>query len=237
MREGAPPGPLPPWGITPPRGWWELLQTDELNQQPISRGDGWSAATVAEQWCVGKPETQGQPTLDPMVRAPSASSDPRGNCHRPARHHPTRRRLDQRDRAPSLVQAPLLAVVGAQAAVAKGPREDACGHQPRAAPFDWKTPTWPTQMGAMAAVGCPSARKVRAVPASRRRRPTTNRCGHPPSDPPHPIERLHQNDRHRDVQGEPQTRHQQAGGPCPAIDPNVDRRDQDCAVSVVDVNP
>ena len=184
-----------------------------------------------------------------MGHSQTASSDPRGSCHRPARRHPP---PSQPDRAARLVPAPPLAVVGARAAVARGPRGDACAQQPLDAPSDWQTPTWQRQAwqrqawqlqisqkksGAMASVGCPSATKGRTTPANRLLHPTANRCGHPPSDPPHPGAMPHPNDPHPVVPGEHRTRRQRAGGPCPAIDPSVDRRDQDCAGGVVDVNP
>ena len=172
--------------------------------------------------------------MDRMGRSPIASSDPRGSCHRLARRHAHPTQSDWAARLVPVVPAPPLAVVGARAAVARGPRGDACAQQPRDAPSDWQTQK---HSGAMASVDCPSGTKIRAVPANRLLHPTANRCGHPPSDPPHPGGMPHQNDPHPVVPGEHRTRHQRADGPYPAIDPSVDRRDQDCAGGVVDVNP
>ena len=163
-----------------------------------------------------------------------ASSDPRESCHRRARRHPPPTQPDRAERLVPVMPAPPLTVVGARAAVARGPRGDASAQQTLDAPFDWKTQK---QSGAMASVGCPSATKVRAVPANRLLHPTANRCDHPPSDPPHPGGMPHRNDPLPVVPGEHRTRHRRAGGPCPAIDPGVDRRDQDCAGGEVDVNP
>ena len=64
----------------------------------------------------------GQPGIRRMSRSPTASSDPRGSCHRPARRHPLPSQPDRAARLVPVVPAPPLAVVGARAAVARGPR-------------------------------------------------------------------------------------------------------------------
>lgn len=73
--------------------------------------------------------------------------------------------------------------------------------------------------------------------ASRPPRPTASRFGHQPNDPSHPSGRRHPGDPKFVARVWLRRHHPQADVRCPTTDQADDPRDQDCAESVVDVNP
>ena len=192
----------------------------------ISRGGDLSEAKGALRWCVAPQAEQAQLVIG---HSPIASNDQGGSCHRLATLHLPAPELDQ---ALEVVLVAQLVAGGAPAASEIRPQEDASDELQLDAPCGPKMPPV-----AMASVGCPSVMKVQAGPASPLLHPGANQCGHPPNDRPHQAEMLHQDDQRCVAQAVRLRHHQQADDLYPAIDPSGDRRDQDCAESVVDVNP
>ena len=78
---------------------------------------------------------------------------------------------------------------------------------------------------------------VGSAHASHPPRPTTSRFDHQPSDPSHPIWKHHPDDHDHVAPVWLRKHHPQADAPCLTTGQADDPRDQDCAASVVDVNP
>ena len=166
-------------------------------------------------------------TQDPQSRYDwrIASSAPPGNCRLPAKH---RRYQAAAKTASQAMSRPLAEAT--QAAGGRAPEVDVCVWQALIVQLMLKRPH-------AQGVRNSNSEAAQTAHANHPLHPTANRFDHQPNDPSHPSERRHPGGRNCVAPVWLRRHHPQADVRCPTTVQNDGPMGQDCAASVVDVNP